>query len=83
MSWFQINSSFNVTQLNRIPGVDMGFIDDMSRDKYNPLMETTPYVNITSDVTTSLINLCNPFTKRNQVENMDAFFMVHTLLSKL
>ncbi len=83
MSWFQIYSSFTVTQVMRIPGKDMGFIDDMSRNNYHPLMDTTPYVDISSKTITSLINLCNPFEKRNQEENMDAFFIVHSLLSKI
>jgi len=83
MSWFQIYSSYNVTQVQRIPGKDMGFIDDISRDVYHPLMDTVPYINIKTDITVQLFELCNPFNKRVKKNNMDAFFEVHSLLSKL
>jgi len=83
MSWFQIYSSYNVVRVDRIPGKDMGFIDDISRDVYHPLMDTVPYIDIKSDITIQLFELCNPFNKRVKKNNMDAFCEVHSLLSRL
>jgi len=83
MAWFQIYASYNVTRVDRIPGKDMGFIDDISRDVYHPLMDKIPYIDIRSIEIDQLFDLCNPTIIHDKEDNLVAFTSVHRLLSKM
>jgi hypothetical protein len=83
MSWFQIYTGINVARVNRIPGKDMGFIDDLSRDVNNTLRSTVLEVDVRSEVIGELFSLCSPSLHQSRHDNMEAFFRVHEVLSRL
>ena len=79
-AWFQIYSSFHVHQVVHLPGVNMGFIDDVSRKKVNPLSLVVPFVNINNKNVLKLFSLCDPSLQFSLVNNMESFFNVHALM---
>ena len=83
MSWFQIYTGSNVSRATRIPGKDMGFIDDLSRDVDNPLRRSVPEVAVESCVSEELFSLCNPMAHQTRRDNLEAFYRVHEILHKL
>ena len=82
-AWFQVYSSFHIHQVEHIPGVNMGFIDDVSRKVDNPLSLVVPFVNVNNTLVSELFSLCDPSLNYSLVNNMEDFFNVHSLMTSL
>jgi hypothetical protein len=82
-AWFQIYSSYHIHQVAHIPGVNMGFIDDISRKVENPLTLVVPFVDVFNESVSDLFSLCDPTFQHSLVNNMESFFNVHVLMKSI
>ena len=77
-SWFQINAKLYITSTSRVAGVDMGFIDDLSRDVEIPLRQSVLSVLIGDNVSLhKLLSLCYTLSIVPFDDNLNLFFHIH------
>jgi len=87
VSWFQIHSGINVKESEHIAGVNMGIIDDISRDVKNPDLDLIPFVNLLSPrfkdshLLRKIFILCDPTVAGNITNHHDMFFKIHATLN--
>jgi len=87
MNWFQIYSGINIIESEHIPGVDMGIIDDISRDVKNRNLDSTPFVNLQSPLSRDsehlkkIFGLCDPTVGGTIKNHHDMFFEIHSVLN--
>ena len=80
MAWFQVYYSYHVIEVSHLPGVEMGFIDDVSRGRNNPLCSVVPFVKVEGPDTLELFRCCDPTGAQPVIDNMEAFFRISRLL---
>ncbi len=86
-AWFQIHSGISISDVQHIPGVEMGIIDDISRDVKNPLLSSIPYADIsspsfrTSSYISDLFRLCDPTMEGKIVNHHTQFSYIHNALN--
>ncbi len=87
VSWFQIHSGINVVESEHKAGINMGIIDDISRDVKNPDLDSIPFVNLLSPSfkeshqLLQIFKLCDSTMTGNITNHHDMFFKIHKTLN--
>jgi len=88
MSWFQIHSGINVTITEHISGINMGIIDDISRDVMNTDLDAIPFIDLQPPFQTKsnqlrkLFTLCDPTIPGPIIDHHERFKEIHSSLNK-
>ena len=84
-AWLLVYADLWVSETPHTPGVAMGVIDDLSRDRPTPSLWAARHVNIASEVPeiVEIFAICDPFLDRSLEDHHAAFCRVHSLLSRL
>ncbi len=87
-SWFQIHSGISTTSTEHIPGVNMGIIDDISRDVKNPDLDSIPFIDLLSPFNEKanqlqdIFSLCDPTIPGSIIDHHERFKQIHSSLNK-
>ncbi len=77
-----------MVESEHIAGINMGIIDDISRDVLNPDLNSIPFVNLLSPnfkesrQLCELFKLCDPTISGNITNHHDMFFKIHATLNE-
>ncbi len=82
-AWFQVFASFHVVEVKHLPGVEMGFIDDVSRGRSHPLALVVPFIKVDDNDSRELFKWCDPTVERPAGDNFVAFAEIGRLLKKI
>ena len=73
VTWMQIHSQLRIFENDHKEGLKMGFVDDLSRFRATPQLDTSLYVCLKQNVAlTALLTECDP-----HVESVDKNIMHH------
>jgi hypothetical protein len=82
-TWFQVYSNVQLQTTKHCAGVDMGVIDDLSRDFPTPGLDTRLRIDLDShEAVKTLFKVIDPTASRNLDDHHEAFKNIHTLLSQ-
>jgi hypothetical protein len=80
VTWMQIHSQLRIFENYHKEGLKMGFVDDLSRFRATPQLDTSLYVCLEQNVAlTALLTECDPHTESHDKNVMDH----HTEFAKI
>jgi hypothetical protein len=80
---FRVCKRTHISMVTHCPGVDIGDVDNLSRDRPTPSLNPALYVNAELAPIRELLDMCSPTIVRDCEEHHAAFLRVHHLISSI
>jgi hypothetical protein len=80
---FRVCKHTHISSVTHCPGVDIGDVDSLSRDRPTPSLDPVLYINTELAPIRELLDMCNPNIIRDCEEHHAAFLRVHHLVSSI
>jgi hypothetical protein len=80
---FRICKQMHISMVSHCPGVDIGDVDNLSRDRPTPTLDPSLLVDAEVGPIRELLDMCNPMINRDCKEHHLAFLDIHRLVSSI